>query len=96
VKIGGIDYRVELYDEDSNDAEVGNVNFMKSRIKIVRAERQYMESTLWHEILHAILVTNGDTELSKNEGFVERTSGMIYQVLKDNPNLYKEIRESKK
>jgi hypothetical protein len=55
-----------------------------------------MESTLWHEILHAILVTNGDTELSKNEGFVERTSGMIYQVLKDNPDLYKEIRESKK
>lgn len=54
-----------------------------------------MQRMLWHEIVHAILDMNGDHSLSNNEGFIERTANMIHQIINDNPDLYRELREER-
>jgi hypothetical protein len=38
---------------------------------------------------------NGDHSLSNNEGFIERTANMIHQIINDNPDLYRELREER-
>ena len=38
--------------------------------------------TFIHEIIHGILDTMGETELSSNEKFVNTFAGYLYQVIK--------------
>ena len=93
MKIAGINYKVTLFDRETDESNDGNVWLRKAKMRVVRGDVQYMQQTLWHEILHAILAVNGDRELAQDEAFVSRTSSAIHQVLQDNPDLYAEIRE---
>lgn len=92
MKIAGTNFQVRVVSRDEtpdNDAEIYEA---KSLIKICKAEPQFMQRMLWHEMLHAVLDMNGDHNLSNNEGFIDRTATLIHQIINDNPDLYGEIR----
>jgi len=42
---------------------------------------RYVKSTLWHEIVHAILTQMGETERSDDERFVEGFANLLAQVI---------------
>lgn len=44
--------------------------------------QESINSTFIHEIIHEILDTMGETELSSNEKFVNTFAGYLYQVIK--------------
>lgn len=95
MKIAGNNFQVRVVSRDEtldNDAAIYESS---SQIKIAKAEYQFMQRMLWHEIVHAILDMNGDHSLSNNEGFIERTANMIHQIINDNPDLYRELREER-
>lgn len=47
-------------------------------------QKQDLDNTLLHEIVHVMLDCLGRTELRNNEEFVESFSNLLHQVLRDN------------
>jgi len=41
-----------------------------------------VDQTLYHEVIHSILDTMGEYELSKNETFVQNFSVLLHQFVK--------------
>ena len=67
---------------------LGQISLGESEIVIAQnfnGRKQHQESinsTFIHEIIHGILDTMGETELSSNEKFVNTFAGYLYQVIK--------------
>lgn len=67
---------------------LGQISLGESEIVIAQnfnGHEQHQESinsTFIHEIIHGILDTMGETELSSNEKFVNTFAGYLYQVIK--------------
>lgn len=59
----------------------GTVNIAKTFSGIKQSDSS-KENTLWHEVVHTILDTMGEQELSRNEKFVCTFSGFLTEVLK--------------
>lgn len=55
-----------------------------------KADEDEKSVTLLHEIAHGILYNMG-SELRGNENFVTAFTENLYQVMKDNPNMFKDI-----
>ena len=83
IKICGIPYRViECEDKFDNDAKhFGQVDFLKAEIMVNKnmAEAVKVE-TITHEIIHAILVHIGRSDLSEDETFVQALGNAVYQT----------------
>lgn len=47
-------------------------------------QKQDLDNTILHEIVHVMLDCLGKTELRSNEEFVESFSNLMHQVLRDN------------
>lgn len=83
VKIGGIDYSIEI----KNDlvGETGNwgeTNLKKTTIALdSNMSKQRTDQTLVHEIVHGIFEEAG---FEQDEDKVNRLGIVLYQVLKDN------------
>lgn len=88
IKIGGLDYTVETVNEIDGDC-VGKIYYQDLKIKVENSQPDFMALTFWHEILHAI---NGEMK----ETDIEFLAQALYQVIKDNPHMFKEGGDRKK
>lgn len=83
IEICGIPYRVvECEDKFDADAKhLGQVDFLKAEIRVNKdmAEAVKVE-TITHEIMHAILVHIGRSDLSEYETFVQALGNAVYQT----------------
>ena len=78
LKIGGTNYKIEVIDKiDDDDNVAGKTYTSKQLITITKGAQGFMETTLVHEIIHAI-----NMELKETD--VEFFTQALYQVLKDN------------
>lgn len=71
VHVGGLEHADEhgTYDHDSRTIAIApNKN------------KQFTESTFWHEYVHCALQTLGHDDLNKDEAFVERLAQCLYQL----------------
>lgn len=85
LKIGGIVYSVEQK-KDIDDGEcAGKIHTDKQLIELSEGTPDYMKVTLIHEILHAI-----NNEVKETD--VEFYAQALYQVIKENPELFKEVK----
>jgi Zn-dependent peptidase ImmA (M78 family) len=91
IKIGWRDYCIEFVDEIDEDLSNGEISFNEQKIKINKNIKSIDEKsfTLLHEIIHGIFYSQGHSEWNDNEDLVDAVSEGLFQVLKDNPELFK-------
>ena len=83
IKICGIPYSVIECDDNFNtDAKhFGQVDFLKAEIRINKNMAEAVKTeTLVHEIVHAVLVHIGRSDLSEDEIFVQSFANAINQT----------------
>lgn len=83
IEICGIPYRViECADKFDTDAKhFGQVDFLKAEIRVNKDMAEAVKAeTITHEIMHAILVHIGRSDLSEDETFVQALGNAVYQT----------------
>ncbi len=89
VRVGAFDYRVvevERLQNDDRSPLLGKVDVRDLTIAIdAEADDQVKQTTLWHEMMHAILVQAGLDE--HDEKVLEVLCYGIVGILRDNPQL---------
>lgn len=86
IKIGGIEYKIELIDEvmdDIHTAEyIGRVLYKENKIKILNS---YSDEKKFRAMLHEIIhVLDDDYKIEIKEENMCRLEAGLFQVLKDN------------
>jgi Zn-dependent peptidase ImmA (M78 family) len=93
VKIGWRSYTVTQgeHKTGSNGGDLyGQIEYEKRQIFIyAKIDDDEKSVTLLHEIAHGILFNMG-SELRTDENFITAFSENLYQVIKDNPSLFKD------
>ena len=91
IKVGWRNYTIEFVDEIDEDLSNGEINFNEQNIKINKNIKSIDEKnfTLLHEIIHGIFYSQGHSEWNDNEDLVDAISEGLFQVIKDNPKLFK-------
>lgn len=88
VKIGPIVYGVKEDTRVANESMWGQIVYAESSIELNPGmSEQHRTITLWHEILHGMLVQGGIRE--HDERILDVLAHGIVSVLKDNPELVK-------
>jgi len=98
VRIGSMDYKVELTDEtiivDHREC-FGNINYYDKTIEINTTSQdiQGQELTLLHEIFHGVVYErNFKYNVNDDESITEELARGLHQLIKDNPKLF-EVKE---
>lgn len=90
MKIGCINYtirEVEILEDDHGNEIYGQALFDNAEIQLLkRLAPQVKQATLWHEIIHAILINAGWTG-EHDERMVSAIAHGLYAVIIDNPGL---------
>lgn len=81
VKVGGLTFAVEVVDKMDDDTAVGKTYFQDLKIKIGKANPDFMGQVFMHELIHAM---NGEI----NETEVEFIAMSLFQIIKDNPQVF--------
>lgn len=94
VKIGGYDYVVERVKGPFPSGDIVCVGAHTASQTLIRVSddgnQSYQETTFLHELCHGIVyVYCGERDYE--EEFVTQFAKGLYQVIKDNPNIFKEI-----
>jgi hypothetical protein len=91
IKIAGLMYDVNILpdiDEDNSNVD-GKILYSKCEIRLkAGGASDYMQYVLWHEIMHGIFEANG---IKQEDATVDRIARTLYQVICDNPELFKEV-----
>ena len=88
IKIGGQDIRVETLDRLDNNY-LGNICVAEGVLKIADNFDNKKQSegskinTFIHEVVHGVLDTMGESELSKNEKFVCTFSSLLVDTIEE-------------
>lgn len=94
VKIGWRNYAIEQGEHRAGDKGgdlYGEILYEKRKIFLYdKMDADEKSVTLLHEIAHGILYNMGSV-LRTDENFITAFSENLYQVIKDNPNLFKDI-----
>lgn len=84
--LGAVEWSVEINNERLDDRQVyGNCSYHQSKIEIQdhtegkSRTKTAIDQTLYHEVVHAILDTLGEHDLSNNEEFVQKFSLLLHQ-----------------
>jgi hypothetical protein len=93
IQIAGRTYKIE-YDENHDTDQGYNATLIVDRCKIVlqpdckghKRDKQSLEISFLHEIIHAISRATGDRQLYENEKFTEQWAELLYQVIKQIEN----------
>lgn len=82
VNICGMPYEVvEVEDKFNTDLHFGDVDYKTCVIQINKdLAKEEKKETLCHEILHAMLLHIGQSELSQDETLVQGLGNAIYQT----------------
>ena len=94
IRIGSCDNIIEFTDNDlvSNHKECyANINYDKHKITINSklGDNQQNELSLLHELFHGI-IHERNLEVDNEELVVEELARGMHQVIRDNPNMFKE------
>jgi len=89
LKVGGLRYDIRVCTEDELPDVAGDFTSNKKLIRLLKADNDYMCVTLLHEILHAM-------NMEMPEERIEFLAQGLYQVIADNPILFKEELPPKK
>lgn len=95
VKIGWRNYKV-MQGEDRRDEKgnmlIGQIDYDSHTIYLKKNIIDEDEKCLsfLHEILHGIFYSEGQTKLRSNEDLIMAISEGLYQVIKDNPDMFKD------
>jgi hypothetical protein len=85
-EVAGTEYKVVLVKKNGNRA--GYCKWGQCEIEVtqtvddVAMSDDYMKTSFFHELLHAVLNAAGEPEKRDDEAFVERVSGLLYQSIK--------------
>ena len=81
VMICGIPHKVIMCDDDFNlDLHFGQIKYEKAEIKINRGATEELQmQTLFHEMLHGMLMLIGRNEEAGDEGLVQGLANAMYQ-----------------
>lgn len=94
VKIGWRTYDIEQGEHRSADCGgdlCGEIRYEQNKIYLYdKQDEENKKVTLLHEILHGIGYMIGDIEFRNNEGLITALSENLYQIMKDNPGIFKE------
>lgn len=96
IRIGSSDYSVVLTDENlvcNGQESYGWIDYNYHLIKINKniQDKQGQEKTLLHELIHGIVRERSlDVANSNEEIIVEEIAMGLHQVIRDNPNMFKE------
>lgn len=88
IRIGGQDIDVELAERLPGD-KLGTVCLAEGKLLVARnfSDKKQsdtsMQNTFVHEVVHAILDTMGENELSGNERFVSTFSSFLVDVVEE-------------
>jgi hypothetical protein len=80
--LGGVKWTVKEDESRLDDLKLlGLCEFQKSLISIYVKEidKNLVEQTLYHEVVHAILDSIGESELSSNDKFVQNFALLLHQ-----------------
>ena len=87
--LGSVKWSIKVEDSKLDDKECyGTSNYGTAEIllqvKTKGEDRTFdsVELTLYHEVIHSILDTLGEYELSNNEKFVTKFSALMHQFVK--------------
>lgn len=88
IKIGGFSYKVIVTDNISlGNQYTGEIDYRSGTIKIRPSEStEYMERTLFHEMLHGIYDFLGYD--SHDEKQINELASVLHMVLKDNNEMF--------
>lgn len=85
-KLGAVEWTVEMNNQRLDDKEAfGICSYTESKILLQDATERYkrqkdaIEQTLYHEVVHAILFSMSENELALNEKFVQNFSMLLHQ-----------------
>lgn len=78
----GIKYKIEYARELADKLGVCDYNKAKITLLDDNLSSDLMEQTFWHEVVHVILDSIGEKELSDNEILVNKFSGALHQIIK--------------
>ena len=98
VKIDGMEYKIikcdtPIVDDDSKVLQ-GDIFYRKCEIRIDdRLNPQTSEMTLMHEIVHGIMHERNINMETPLETFVDELAKGFYNLLNDNPDMFKEVKE---
>lgn len=81
INIVGVDYKVVVREFTHNHLNMGHIDDMTATIALnERLPESQMKAVLWHEVVHGVLDAVGESEMSKNEDFVEKFSRALGMV----------------
>lgn len=87
IKIGGICYRIVEDFRLADEILCGQFRPMRAEIAVMPgAESEMLPQTLWHEVLHGLLIHAGIRD-GHDETHIDLIAYGIVQVLRDNPAL---------
>jgi hypothetical protein len=95
VKIGGINYNVIYTDVvDATNRNIdGQIIYDKQEIRLLKTmPAEYMECVFLHEIIHGAF---DFCNIDNNEDVVRRLSTAMYQIVKDNPDIFYKLNTGK-
>lgn len=81
IKIGGVIYDIEIV-EEIEDSAIAKIYFDKQLIRVQKAKEDFMNQAFLHEVFHAMNGEMGETD-------VEFFAVSLYQIIKDNPEMFK-------
>ncbi len=81
INILGVEYKIAVKELTHNNLNMGHIDDMTATIALnVRLPKSQMQAVLWHEVVHGVLDAIGESEMSKNEDFVEKLSRALNTV----------------
>lgn len=89
VKIGGINYTIKTVDTIADNRDLdGQIHYQDQTItlrKDIIFGADYGKSVFLHEIIHGVFEHCG---LEQDENIVSRLTSALYQVIKDNQDIF--------
>ena len=80
--LGGVKWTIKIDESRLDDLKLlGLCEFPKSLISIYEKgiHKSLIEQTIYHEVVHAILESMGENELSSNDKFVQNFAILLHQ-----------------
>lgn len=90
IKIGGIRYDIAVVDQISGaPARIGEIDTAYTKIQLRKTQADdSMKASFLHEVIHGIFYALGK-ENGGDEELVEGIAQILYQVIVDNPDVFK-------
>jgi hypothetical protein len=86
--LGATEWSVEEVEKFDSTTQLGESSIGETKIRISKTwsntlvSEQSKEATIYHEVVHAILDTLGEFDLSQKEEFVQKFSVLMHQFEK--------------